>query len=446
MGRPLTTKYFGTDGIRGKANEFLSAELVLKLGRAAAFLAGEHGGGRMLIGMDTRLSGPLLESALAAGLLAAGVDVYSLGIIPTPGVAALCRVYEAPGAVISASHNPYEDNGIKFFTAQGNKLCDEDQERIEKFLNNPMPPLAETAPGRLYRVEDAAQQYAEIILAAQKPDLSALKLAIDCAHGAASPIAPQLLRSLGAEVVAIGAAPDGRNINAACGSTAPKLLCQTVLEEKAQIGMALDGDADRLIAVDETGNIVDGDVLLVIMARYLQSKGQLPHNTIVVTQMCNMALRQKLTQLGITIVEARVGDRYVLEKMQKSGALLGGEQSGHIILSCFNSTGDALAAAIFLLTILAEQGCSLASLTADLRLFAQVHINVAVKTKKGFEKDRKISAAIIAAQKELAGQGRVIVRASGTEPLFRVMTEGPDEEVLQRLADDIAKAIRAGLG
>ncbi|MCL1816853.1 MAG: phosphoglucosamine mutase [Clostridiales bacterium] len=439
-------RYFGTDGIRGRANEFLSAELALKLGRAAALLAEDNNAGCMLIGKDTRLSGDMLECALAAGLLSAGVDVYSLGVIPTPGVAALCRFYNAPGVVISASHNPYEDNGIKFFSARGYKLPDAVQDKIEALLNEPLASPATVTTGRLHSVSDAVPQYARFLLAAQKPHLSGLHLVIDCANGAASPVAAQLFSSLGARITAIGNKPDGRNINRGCGSTQPQLLQQTVIAENAQLGLAVDGDADRLIAVDEKGNIVDGDMLLTIMARYLQQKKELDKNTVVVTQMCNMALRLKLREQGITVVESPVGDRYVLERMQQTGAVLGGEQSGHIILSRFNSTGDALAAALFLLAIISESKYSLAELSSDLQLFPQVHINVPVKTKEGFTADAEIGAVIAAAKQELAGLGRVLVRPSGTEQLFRVMTEGPQLEVLQRLSENIATAIQKKLG
>ena len=445
-GGDVTMKYFGTDGIRGKANEFLSAELVLRLGRAAALLAQKNGDRRLLIGKDTRLSGDMLESALTAGLLSAGVDVYSLGVIPTPGVAALCRAYGAPGAVISASHNPYEDNGVKFFSAEGHKLPDDVQDEIEALLDEALPVQEGIVIGRLHLVMDAVRQYADFLLAAQKPDLSGIRLVIDCANGAAVPIAVDLLSGLGASVTAIADKPDGLNINLGCGSTHPQLLQQTVLAKKAQLGLALDGDADRLFAVDEKGNMADGDILLAVMARYLHKSGQLAQDTLVVTQMCNMALRLKLQEQGVRIAESQVGDRYVLEKMQQTGAVLGGEQSGHIILSRLNSTGDALAAALFLLSIMAESGQSLAELTADLQLFPQVHVNVPVITKEGFATDAVIGTAIAAAEQELAGQGRVIVRASGTEQLFRVMTEGPEKAVLQRLSDSIAAAIRRRLG
>ena len=440
-------KYFGTDGIRGKANEFLTPELVLRLGRAAALLAGEKGAGRLLIGKDTRLSGDMLESALAAGLLSAGVDVFSLGVIPTPGVAMLCRAYNAPGAVISASHNPYQDNGIKFFSADGYKLNDSMQDSIEELLDkedNELPISADL--GRLRRVTEAAQQYAEFLLAAQKPDLSGIRLVIDCANGAASPIATELFSSLGARVTAIADKPDGKNINVGCGSTQPQLLQQTVPAKQAQLGFALDGDADRLLVVDEKGNLVDGDMLLTVMACYLRQNGRLTHDIVVVTQMCNMALRIKLREQGITVIESQVGDRYVLEKMQQTGAVLGGEQSGHIILSQFNSTGDALAAALFLLSIMVESGRGLRELIADLHPFLQAHINVPVRTKEGFASDAVIGAAITAAEAELAGRGRVLVRASGTEPLLRVMTEGQEEAVLKRLSESIATAIHKRLG
>ncbi|MCL1976361.1 MAG: phosphoglucosamine mutase [Firmicutes bacterium] len=439
-------KYFGTDGIRGKANDFLNAELALKLGRAAASLVEERENKCVLIGKDTRISGDMLESSLAAGLLAAGVDVFLLGVIPTPGVAALCRIYDAPGAVISASHNPYEDNGIKFFSAKGYKLSDNEQDRIEILMNDKLLRQNGLCTGRLYNITDAMQQYSSFLLDKQKPDLSGLKLVIDCANGAASSLAPALLTGLGAQVIALEYEPNGKNINAGCGSTQPQLLQKTVVAEQAQVGLAFDGDADRLLAVDEKGNIVDGDMLLTIMARYLQQKGELDFNTVVVTQMCNMALRLKLQEQNIAVAVSSVGDRYVLEKMQQTGAILGGEQSGHIINSQFNSTGDALAAALFILSIIKDSNYSLSAHTADLQCFHQVHINVPVKNKEGLALDSEIGAVIAHAEEVLAGQGRVLVRASGTEQLLRVMTEGPKQEVLELLSEKISAVIRERLG
>jgi len=436
------TKYFGTDGIRGKANEMLTPELAVCLGKAAALLTREQGKPCVLIGKDTRVSGDMLESALAAGFMAAGVDVLLLGVIPTPGVAALCRVYDAPGAVISASHNPYYDNGIKFFTAQGAKLPDEAQEQIEELLDNPESIVTQfTHMGRLTIVPGAAQQYMDILLDAQNPRLCGMKLAIDCANGAAAPIAAGLLRRLGAEVIELAGQPDGYNINVNCGSTHPQQLQRAVKEQGAALGLAFDGDADRLIAVDEHGNIVDGDMILTLISSHMRNKGTLSNDCVVITQMCNMALRLKMREQGVNLIESKVGDRYVLEKMRQYEACLGDEQSGHLILSEYNSTGDALVASLYLLSMLAENGGSLGSLTAALHPFAQSHINVPVKNKEGFATDAEISAVITAAEQELAGQGRVLVRASGTEPLLRVMTEGADEAQLLRLSQDIAGVI-----
>ena len=436
-------KYFGTDGIRGKANEVLTPELALHLGKAAALLTRDQEKPCVLIGKDTRVSGYMLENALAAGFMAAGVEVLLLGVIPTPGVAALCRVYGAPGAVISASHNPYYDNGIKFFSAQGAKLPDEAQEQIEELLERPI--MHSTSLGRLTVVPGAAQQYMDILLDAQNPCLRGMKLAIDCANGAASPIAAGLLRRLGAEVIELASQPDGYNINENCGSTHPEQLQQVVTEHGAALGLAFDGDADRLIAVDEHGAIVDGDIMLTLMSQHMRSKGRLSNDCVVITQMCNMALRLRMREQGVNLIESKVGDRYVLEKMLQNGACLGGEQSGHLILSEYNSTGDALAASLYLLSMLLESGDSFGSLTADLQLFPQSHINVPVKFKEGFATDKEIGAVIAAAERELTGQGRVLVRASGTEPLLRVMTEGPDAAVLQRLSQSIADIIGRNL-
>lgn len=440
-------KYFGTDGIRGKANETLTPELALRLGKAAALLVRDNETKRVLIGKDTRVSCDMLEAALAAGLAACGVDVLLLGVIPTPGVAALCREYDAPGVVISASHNPYYDNGIKFFTAEGFKLPDAVQDSIEQRLDAPQ--LIEAEPlniGRLITVPQAAERYAEILLAAQQPDLRGLKLVIDSANGAAASIAGAVLRRLGAEVIELGSQPNGRNINEGCGSTHPQLLQSTVVQQGAALGLALDGDADRLLAVDEQGNLLDGDIMLTVMALHMQKNGCLVNDNVVITQMCNMGLRQTLREQGVNISESKVGDRYVLEKMQESGACLGGEQSGHLILLQYNSTGDGLAASLYLLSILVSENCALSALVAGLQTYPQVQINVPVRDKQGFATDAEIGAVIDSAERELAGQGRVVVRASGTEPLFRVMTEGPDEAVLQRLSNDIAAVISRKLG
>ncbi len=444
-------KYFGTDGVRGVANQTLTPELAFKLGVAAATALSENCDQKVkiLIGKDTRISGDMLEAALAAGMCSTGADVYLLGIIPTPGVAILCRRFKATaGAVISASHNPFEDNGIKFFSASGYKLPDVVEDEIERLMddcNSLNRPVGEKV-GRIHMVDAAAAFYVQILKEKFPLDLRGIKMVLDTANGAASFIGPELFTSLGTQVVAIADQPDGCNINKDCGSTHMQLLQKTVLQEKADIGIALDGDADRVLAVDEKGNLMDGDMILAICAVHMQKQGLLKNDTLVATIMSNMGLKVAMQKHGIQMEETKVGDRYVLEQMLASGAVLGGEQSGHIIFSEYNTTGDGLASALFLLEVMQQNKQSLSELNSVMQKLPQVLINVRVSTKESWQDDADIFTAYEEAQKQLASRGRALIRPSGTEPVLRVMVEGDNEEELQALANRIADVIREKRG
>jgi len=440
---------FGTDGVRGVANQELTPELAFKLGRAGAFcLTRNHQRPRILIGKDTRISGDMLESALAAGICSVGADVVRLGVIPTPGVAYLTRYLGAQaGVVISASHNPMEDNGIKFFGSTGFKLPDALEEEIENIISSgqelPSPVGADVG-----KVEDylkSGKIYGEYLKKSLGSDLSGLKIVVDAAQGAASFLAPAVFKELGAEVIPLFNSPTGTNINQGCGSTHPEKLMEAVKNHGADMGIAHDGDADRMLAVDEKGNLVDGDKIMVICALDLLRRHKLKGNKIVVTVMSNLGLHLALKKAGIEILETKVGDRYVLEKMVESDAILGGEQSGHIIFSEYNTTGDGIATALQLLKVMAETGKPLSELASQMVRLPQVLVNVRVKEKDGWDTNPAIKSAIDQAEKALQGQGRVLVRTSGTEPLVRVMAEGPDEEKLKELADSIVKVVQAEL-
>ena len=445
-------KYFGTDGVRGRANDTLTPELAYALGRAAAtVLALERHMGRplLLIGKDTRISGDMLEAALAAGITAAGCDVLLLGVIPTPGVAVLTRTMgAAAGAVISASHNPYYDNGIKFFSSDGFKLPDVTEEAIEKLIDAPkaIPRLYDDELGIIRTCPDAAAQYRTWLHQQVKTDLRGLRLVVDTANGAATPIAAETFRLLGAEVSMIGNSPNGLNINAGCGSTHMEALCARVAAEGADLGLAFDGDTDRLLAVDENGALVDGDQIITILAKYLKEKGALAKNSVVITVMSNLGMRQALKELGIHFQETQVGDRYVLERMLGQGISLGGEQSGHIILSNYNTTGDGLLSALMLLTVVKRSGKRLSELARIMNRLPQVLVNVRVSNQEGWETDPDILAAKEEAETRLADSGRLLLRASGTEPLLRVMAEGNDEDELREIVGQVADVIRRKLG
>ena len=443
-------KLFGTDGVRGEANVVLTAELAYQLGRAAAFVLKRDGLPdkelAMVIGKDTRISGDMLEASLIAGICSTGVNVYQAGVIPTPAVAVLTRMLNCmAGVVISASHNPYQDNGIKFFSPLGTKLPDEIERAIEDVIANglegvPTPSGAEV--GRVIPYDEAADKYAHFIQSKVDGDFNGIRVVADCANGAASYIAPKLLRSLGADVVAISCKPDGININDGCGSTHLEQLRKAVVREEADLGIAYDGDADRLLAVDEEGNVVDGDKLLLIFGSYLDKEGLLKENTIVITVMSNLGLKVACKERGIQTLETAVGDRYVIEGMKESGAVLGGEQSGHIVFGMDNTTGDGILSSVKLLQILKQSKRKLSALANGMEQYPQILINVPVKQKQGWENKAEIKAAIDKAEAELGDTGRVLVRASGTENLLRVMVEGKKQEQIERLANEIADVVK----
>ena len=443
-------KLFGTDGVRGEANVVLTAELAYQLGRAAAYVLKRDGLPdkelAMVIGKDTRISGDMLEASLIAGICSTGVNVYQAGVIPTPAVAVLTRMLNCmAGVVISASHNPYQDNGIKFFSPLGTKLPDEVERTIEEVIATGMADIPSPAGAHIGRVipyEEAADKYAHFIQSKVDGDFSGIRVVADCANGAASYIAPKLLRSLGADVVAISHKPDGININDGCGSTHLEQLQKAVVKEGADLGIAYDGDADRLLAVDEEGRVVDGDQLLLIFGNYLDQQGMLKENTVVITVMSNLGLKIALKQRGIRTLETAVGDRYVIEGMKESGAVLGGEQSGHIVFGLDNTTGDGILSSVKLLQILKQSKRKLSDLAGEMEQYPQILINVPVKQKQGWESKAEIQAAIQAAETALGDTGRVLVRASGTENLLRVMVEGKHQAQIEQLANEIADVVK----
>jgi phosphoglucosamine mutase len=446
----MSKKYFGTDGVRGRVGEPpITPELVLRLGYAAGRVLAAESAGRpgetpaVLIGKDTRISGYLLEAALEAGLSAAGVDVYLSGPLPTPAVAYLTRALRlSAGIVISASHNPFEDNGIKFFSAAGTKLPDSVERAIERSMGEPLVCVSSADLGKARRVNDAAGRYIEFCKATfpNELDLKGLKLVVDCAHGAGYHVAPPVFHELGAEVVSIGDDPDGLNINAGVGATHPEYLQAAVREHEADFGIALDGDGDRLVMVDAEGRIYDGDQLLYVIARDYVRRGTMTGG-VVGTLMSNFGLEQALFRSKIPFARAPVGDRYVLETMQQEGWLLGGENSGHIICLDKHTTGDAIVAALAVLRAICEQKTTLAAATADAALFPQRLINVPIRN--GF--DWRASDAIRRAEQEavviLNGLGRVLLRPSGTEPVLRVMVEAREANLADRCAQGIAEVV-----
>lgn len=447
-------KLFGTDGVRGEANTVLTAELAYQLGRAAAYVLKRDGipgkDNAMVIGKDTRISGDMLEASLIAGICSTGVNVYQAGVIPTPGVAVLTRMLNCmAGVVISASHNPYQDNGIKFFSPLGTKLPDEVEAAIEAVIADgmkdvPSPSGAEI--GRVIAYPEGADKYSDFLQRKVDGDFGGLRIVADCANGAASFIAPKLLRSLGADVTAISCSPDGININDNCGSTHLEQLQKAVQEQRADLGVAYDGDADRLLAVDQNGRVVDGDRLLLIFGSYLEKQGLLAQDTVVITVMSNMGLKIALKEKGIKTLETKVGDRYVIEGMKESGAVLGGEQSGHIVFGLDNTTGDGILSSLKLLQIVKQSRKTLAELADEMEQYPQILINVRVKDKNGWEEKAEIRQAIETAQEELADTGRILVRASGTENLLRVMVEGKQQEQIERLAHQIADVVKVVMG
>ncbi|MBW1213078.1 phosphoglucosamine mutase [Pantoea allii] len=439
-------KYFGTDGIRGKVGESpITPDFVLKLGWAAGKVLARHGSKKIIIGKDTRISGYMLESALEAGLAAAGLSAAFTGPMPTPAIAYLTRTFRAEaGIVISASHNPFDDNGIKFFSAEGTKLPDEVEEAIELEMEKPLTCVESALLGRASRIVDAAGRYIEFCKGTFPSELSlnGLKIVVDCANGATYHIAPNVLRELGATVIAIGVQPDGMNINKACGATDLKMLQQRVLAEKADIGLAYDGDGDRIMMVDHLGEKVDGDQILYIIAREGLRQGQL-RGGVVGTLMSNMGLELALKQLGIPFVRAKVGDRYVLEKLQEKGWRLGAENSGHVILLDKIATGDGIVASLQVLTAMVRNHMSLHDLCTGMKMLPQVLVNVRFAGEHDPLESDAVKAVAQDVEKALAGKGRVLLRKSGTEPLIRVMVEGEDAAQVTALANQIADAVKA---
>ncbi|MGE5598205.1 MAG: phosphoglucosamine mutase [Bacteroidota bacterium] len=444
-------RLFGTDGVRGVANRDLTPELAFQLGRAgAAVLAGSGGRTRVLIGRDTRVSGEMLEAALAAGIASVGADVVLLGIIPTPGVAYLTRALRADAAaMISASHNPVPDNGIKFFAGDGFKLPDAVEDEIERLIGAPgdeLPRPTGTAVGRMREEPDAWRRYAEFLRATAPESLKGLRIVVDCAFGAAYQVAPTVLRELGAEVVALHDAPRGERINVRCGSTDPRPLQEAVREHRADLGLAHDGDADRVIAVDERGEVVDGDHLMAVCALARLAEGTLPKKAIAATVYSNLGLRKALREAGGEVVVTPNGDRYVLEAMRREGLAIGGEQSGHIIFLEHNTTGDGILTALQVLGIMVRSGRSLGALAAQMEKYPQILANVPVAAKDRLAESAAVQEAVAAAEEKLAGRGRIFVRASGTENLVRVMAEGPDAGELKRIVDEVSAVVERELG
>ena len=436
---------FGTDGVRGVANTELTAELAYELGRAGAYVLCRNGTGRIVVGRDTRLSGEMLEAALAAGICSVGVDVVRLGVIPTPGVAYLVRHLGADaGVMISASHNPVQDNGIKFFDSRGFKLGEDDESAVEAVVlknQKTLPRPTGVYIGRIYSNDSAVDDYVRWAAGTVTGDLSGLRVVVDCAYGAAWQAAPRILKELGAEVTAINTEPDGSRINVDCGSTNVSGLSRLVVENRAHAGIAHDGDADRVIAVDETGAVVDGDAIMVILGRSMAQKGLLRGNKVVVTVMSNLGLELALKEAGIKIFRTPVGDKYVLRKMLEEDASLGGEQSGHIIFGDYCSTGDGLVTACQLLSVVKESGELLSDLSRLMKKLPQTMVNVRVKDKLRAQESPELKEAISRAEDELGSTGRVLVRPSGTEPVVRIMVEGPTEEKCVEIADRLAAVL-----
>ncbi|HCH49917.1 MAG TPA: phosphoglucosamine mutase [Proteus sp.] len=438
-------KYFGTDGIRGKVGDSpITPDFVLKLGWAAGKVLARHGSRKIIIGKDTRISGYMLESALEAGLAAAGLSASFTGPMPTPAVAYLTRTFRAEaGIVISASHNPYYDNGIKFFSIDGTKLPDEVEEAIEAEMEKPITCVESAELGRANRIVDAAGRYIEFCKGTfpSENNLNGLKVVVDCAHGATYHIAPNVFRELGAEVITIGCDPTGININDECGATDVRMLQKRVVEEGADVGLAFDGDGDRIIMVDHRGLKVDGDQILYIIAREALRQGQLRGGA-VGTLMSNMGLEIALKQLGIPFVRAKVGDRYVLEKLQEKGWRLGAENSGHIILLDKTTTGDGIVAGLQVLSAMVRNHMSLHDLCSGMKLLPQILVNVRFTGSHDPLQTPEVQSVAKAVEEELAGKGRVLLRKSGTEPLIRVMVEGENEEQVTAMANRIADAVK----
>ena len=447
-------RLFGTDGVRGVAGSELTARLALDLSVAAAQVLGPsaaHQRPVAVVGRDPRTSGEFLEAAVVAGLASAGVDVLRLGVLPTPGVAYLAKALDADfGVVLSASHNPAKDNGIKFFARGGRKLPDAVEDEIEALLGQPSPPSGHGF-GRVIDAESEQEKYLDHLVASlgsgpvpAQPPLAGLRVVVDCAHGAAYAIAPEALRRAGAEVIAIGVEPDGENINSGCGSTHLDTIVSVVRSQAADVGIAHDGDADRCLAVDASGQVVDGDQILAVLATELKQENRLAGDTVVVTVMSNLGFRLAMDDAGISVVETLVGDRYVLEAMLAGQHTLGGEQSGHIILAEYATTGDGVLTALHLLAVLARRGVSLAEAVKVMTRYPQVLINVPVDRERAAASP-ELARAVEAAEAELGSTGRILVRPSGTEPIIRVMVEAVDTAQADRVAHQVADVVRLAL-
>ncbi|GEK35234.1 phosphoglucosamine mutase [Kurthia sibirica] len=445
-------KYFGTDGVRGVANSELTPELAFKLGRFGGYILTKDATERpkILIGRDTRISGEMLEGALVAGLISVGAEVMRLGVISTPGVSYLTRVMSGnAGVMISASHNPVEDNGIKFFGADGFKLSDEQEAEIEALLDEEVDTLPRPTGADLGSVSDYFEgglKYIQYLKQTVEEDFTGIHIALDCAHGATSSLATHLYADLEADLSSMGSSPNGLNINADVGSTHPEKLAEFVLEKGADIGLAFDGDGDRLIAVDEKGQIVDGDQIMFICANYFHAKGRLNKNTIVSTIMSNMGFYKGLEEAGIESIQTQVGDRYVVEAMRAGGYNVGGEQSGHIVFLDYNTTGDGLLTGLQLVNTMKITGKKLSELAAEMTVFPQKLINVRVTDKHAVTENAVVATTIASVEKEMDGNGRVLVRASGTEPLVRVMVEAQTQTSCDEYCQRIANVVKEEMG
>jgi len=443
MGR----KYFGTDGVRGQVGQHpMTVEFALRLASAAARVLAPQGG-TALVGKDTRLSGYMFEAALEAGFIAAGVNVNLIGPLPTPGIAYMTQKFGCKfGVVISASHNLYQDNGIKFFDENGSKLSDELEEQIEAYLDEPALTRDSIHLGKAARVDKSRVQYQEFCMSVlpQGTDLSGLKIVIDCANGAAYKVAPRVLTDLGAEIIPLGCSPNGRNINLRCGSTSPELIQATVSGVHADVGIALDGDGDRLVMVDHLGRIADGDQLLYVIASDRKRTGTL-RGPVVGTVMSNLGLEHQLKSEGVEFMRARVGDRYVLGMLKEHGGVLGGETSGHLLCLDRTTTGDGLISALEVLAVMKRTARPLAELVAGMPKFPQVMVNVRVQERLDPSRSPAIQAAVRRVEEALGSTGRVVLRASGTEPVIRVMVEGQEEAIVQRHANELAEVVRTAI-
>ena len=443
-------RLFGTDGVRGIANVYpMTSEVALKIGRAVSHIFKErHGRGRIVVGKDTRLSGYMLETAIASGVCSIGLDVWLVGPLPTPGIAFITRSMRADaGVVISASHNPYQDNGIKIFSGEGFKLPDELESEIEKMIMDgsidELRPVAAEI-GKAHRIDDAVGRYIVFLKNTfpQELSLTGLKLAVDCAHGATYKVAPAVFEELGAHVVPYGIEPDGENINKDCGTLFPNVLRELVLDKNAHIGVAFDGDGDRVLFIDEKGEIIDGDTLMVICGRYLKEKSLLKSNTVVATIASNMGLDVCLKRHGIKVLRTDVGDRYVLERMLQDGLNFGGEKSGHVVFLDHNTTGDGIVTALKVLNVMIEKGTTLHDLKKGFEEFPQVELNVRVREKKPLDTLPELRKTVKGIEKALKNKGRVVVRYSGTEMLLRIMVEGKSLDQVRTYADEIGEAAR----